>query len=130
MRNAEPSAEVERPKLLVEFPPIYFATNRIRNTMLISLLCFDKPDHVAKREQLRPAHLEWIEKTGVRLTFAGPMLSPDAKTAHGSIIVGEFASLEDAQHFSEADPYRIGGLFERVVIQRTRQVYPTSLNSP
>lgn len=97
--------------------------------MLISLLCFDKPDHVATRQLLRPAHLEWIEKTGVRLAFAGPMLSPDAQTAHGSIIIGEFDALEDAQRFSDDDPYRIGGLFERVVIQPTRQVYPASRNS-
>ncbi len=94
--------------------------------MLISLLCFDKPGHAGLRQLLRPAHLEWIEKTGVTLAFAGPMLSPDSNTAHGSIIIGEFAALDDAQRFSDADPYRIGGLFERVVIQPTRQVYPAA----
>ena len=93
--------------------------------MLISLLCFDKPRHADLRHLLRPTHLQWIEETGVTLAFAGPMLSSDAKTAQGSIIIGEFASVEDAESFSKADPYSIGGLFDRVIIQPTRQVYPS-----
>jgi uncharacterized protein YciI len=92
--------------------------------MLIALMCFDKAAHVDLRLKLRPAHLKWIEGTGVRLTFAGPMMSDDSATSHGSIIVGEFASLEDARTFSRNDPYAVGGLFERVVIHPTRQVYP------
>lgn len=92
--------------------------------MLVSLLCFDKPNHAHLRQLLRPSHLQWIENTGVKLAFAGPMLSPDTQTAQGSIIIGEFACLDDAESFSRADPYAIGGLFDRVVIQPTRQVYP------
>lgn len=95
--------------------------------MLISLLCFDKPGHADLRQLLRPSHLKWIESTGVNLAFAGPMLSPDSKTARGSIIIGEFTNLTDAEEFSKADPYLIGGLFDRVIIQPTRQVYPETL---
>ena len=92
--------------------------------MLIALMCFDKPDHVDLRVKLRPAHLDWIEKTGVRLAFAGPMLSDDTQTSHGSIIVGDFPDLDAARAFSKADPYAQCGLFEKVVIHPTRQVYP------
>jgi uncharacterized protein YciI len=92
--------------------------------MLISLLCFDKPGHVDLRYLLRPTHLKWIETTGIKLAFAGPMLAPDAKTPRGSIIIGEFTNLDDAETFAKADPYAIGGLFEHVIIQPTRQVYP------
>lgn len=92
--------------------------------MLISLLCFDKPGHADLRQLLRPSHLRWIENTGVKLAFAGPMLSPDTKTAQGSIIIGEFTSIDDAEDFSKADPYAIGELFDHVIIQPTRQVYP------
>lgn len=95
--------------------------------MLISLLCFDKPGHADLRQLLRPSHLKWIENTGVNSAFAGPMLSPDSKTARGSIIIGEFTNLTDAEEFSKADPYLIGGLFDRVIIQPTRQVYPETL---
>ena len=94
--------------------------------MLIALMCFDKPNHVDLRVKLRPAHLAWIEKTGVQLRFAGPMLSSDSSTSHGSIIVGEFATLDDAKTFSKNDPYAIGGLFDSVVIHPTRQVYPAA----
>lgn len=92
--------------------------------MLVSLLCFDKPDHVDLRMKLRPSHLEWIEQTGVKMVFAGPMLADDGGSPHGSIIVGEFASLDDARTFSQNDPYAKGGLFERVLIQPTKQVFP------
>ena len=92
--------------------------------MLVSLLCFDKPNHVDLRMKLRPTHLDWIEKTGVKMVFAGPMLADDGATSHGSIIVGEFASLDDARAFSENDPYAKGGLFDRVLVQPTKQVFP------
>lgn len=92
--------------------------------MLVSLLCFDKPNHVDLRMKLRPTHLDWIEKTGVKMAFAGPMLSDDGATPHGSIIIGDFATLADAKTFAENDPYAKGGLFERVLIQPTKQVFP------
>ena len=40
--------------------------------MLVSLLCFDKPNHVDLRMKLRPTHLEWIEKTGVNFRLELP----------------------------------------------------------
>ena len=49
--------------------------------MLVALLCFDKPGHVDLRLKLRPTHLEWIEKTGVKMVYAGPMLNDEGGTA-------------------------------------------------
>ena len=94
--------------------------------MLVSLLCFDKPGHVDLRLKLRPTHLEWIEKTGVKMTYAGPMLSDDGASPHGSIIIGDFATLEDAHTFAKNDPYAQNGLFEKVLVQPTRQVFPAA----
>ena len=92
--------------------------------MLVALLCFDKPNSVELRMKLRPTHLAWIESTGVQMAYAGPMLNEQGECPHGSIIVGEFESLAAAEAFSKADPYAQNGLFERVIIKRTRQVYP------
>jgi hypothetical protein len=92
--------------------------------MLVALMCFDKPNSVDLRMKLRPEHLAWIDATGVKFAFAGPMLNEKGEGSHGSVIVGEFESLEAAEAFSKADPYRQNGLFERVVIKRTFQVYP------
>jgi uncharacterized protein YciI len=93
--------------------------------MLVSLLCFDKPGHGGLRHLLRPYRLAWLESAGDRITFAGPLLSDDAKTAHGSIIIAEFASLDEAAMFSESDPYVVGELFEHVHFHLTRQVLPS-----
>ena len=92
--------------------------------MLVALFCFDKPNSVELRMKVRPTHLAWIESTGVELVFAGPMLNEQGEGPHGSIFVGEFESLAAAEAFAKADPYAQNGLFERVVIKRTRQVYP------
>jgi uncharacterized protein YciI len=94
--------------------------------MLVSLLCFDKPGHADLRHLVRPMHLAWIRNSGIRITFAGPMLSQDGRTACGSIIIGEFGSFAQATAFAQDDPYTIAELFERVIIQPTRQMYPVS----
>ena len=91
--------------------------------MLVALLCYDKPNHVDLRMKLRPTHLQWIEDSGVKLAYAGPMLAEDGQTSQGSIIVGDFPSYEAAEAFSKDDPYAKGGLFDRVEIIRTRKVY-------
>lgn len=92
--------------------------------MLIAILCFDKPNSVDLRMKIRPTHLQWLEGESGRLLYAGPMLDDSGEGPHGSIYVGEFENLEAAQAFTKADPYTQNNLFERVIIKRTRQVYP------
>lgn len=91
--------------------------------MLYVLICEDKADSLEMRQSLRPQHLEFISDYDVR--FAGPMLADDETTMIGSIIFIEAQDREAVEAFSAADPYRVGGLFEKVTIKPFRQVVPS-----
>ena len=87
----------------------------------------DGPNAPERRPAVRPrhlAHLEPLEAAG-RIRFAGPLL--DAEGApRGSLIVFEAADLAEARSIAEGDPYLGEGVFERVVVHETRQVFPSA----
>lgn len=76
----------------------------------------DKPGHLQTRLDNREAHLAYVAEQGV-VRLGGPFLDADGQMA-GSMLVVETESLEAAQAFHAADPYRLAGLFE------TSQVRP------
>ncbi len=91
----------------------------------------DAPNSLEKRMIARPAHLERIKalQNEGRLILAGPypaIDSPDPGPAgfSGSLIVAEFASLEAAQSWAEADPYAISGVFSKVTVKPFKKVLP------
>jgi uncharacterized protein YciI len=79
----------------------------------------------------RPAHvarLQALQGEG-RLILAGPcpaIDSPDPGPAgfSGSVIVAEFASLEAAHSWADADPYVAAGVYEKVTIKPFKKVLP------
>ena len=79
-----------------------------------------RPDHVAR--------LQALQAEG-RLLLAGPcpaIDSPDPGPAgfSGSVIVAEFASLEAARAWADADPYVAAGVYEKVTIKPFKKVLP------
>lgn len=92
--------------------------------MLTMWLCFDKPNSFDLRMKTRPEHLGWIETAITKFKFAGPILSDDGQTLLGSVIIAEFDSLEQSRALQKEDPYQKAGLFERVVVQPTKQMFP------
>jgi uncharacterized protein YciI len=92
--------------------------------MLTMWLCFDKPNSLDLRMKTRPEHLEWLEKTVTKFKFAGPMLADDGQTLKGSVIIAEFDSLEQSRDVQKHDPYVGAGLFEKVVVCPTKQMFP------
>ncbi len=97
--------------------------------MLWMILCHDRPDSGALRQQTRPAHLAHIAPLAEtnRVRFAGPLLDdaggPDG-VAKGSLIVADFVDRAAAESWAEADPYALAGLFDEVQITPLRQVVP------
>lgn len=79
-----------------------------------------RPDHVAR--------LQALQAEG-RLLLAGPcpaIDSPDPGPAgfSGSIIIAEFASLEAAKTWADADPYIAAGVYEKVTVKPFKKVLP------
>lgn len=99
--------------------------------MLYAILGHDAPGTLEKRLAARSAHLERLNAllNAGRLVLAGPLPaidSPDPGPAgfQGSLVVAEFASLEDARTWADADPYVAAGVYTAVEIYPFRQVLP------
>ena len=91
----------------------------------------DRVGTLAQRMAARPAHLERLQalQAAGRLILAGPcpaIDSPDPGPAgfSGSLIVAEFASLEAARAWADADPYVTAGVYEKVSVKPFRKVLP------
>lgn len=83
--------------------------------MIYVLMCFDKKNALSERMAVREAHLAYIGEHIERVKLAGPLLDEAGEMA-GSLILYEAGGLAEAQAFSDADPYKAAGVFERVEI--------------
>lgn len=88
--------------------------------MRVALVCTDKPDSLQLRLDNRPAHMAYIEATGV-VEMAGPFLGADGKMM-GSLIILSVDGLQDAGNWAKRDPYAKAGLFEGVDIREWKKV--------
>lgn len=91
----------------------------------------DVPDSLSRRQAARPAHLARLQQLQAegRLLLAGPFpavdaADPGAAGFTGSLIVAEFASLEAAQAWADADPYVAAGVYAQVAVRPLRKVLP------
>lgn len=99
--------------------------------MLYMICATDTANSLEQRLEARPAHLARLNtlKDEGRLIMAGPFPaidSPDPGPAGftGSLVVAEFASLEDAQTWADADPYIEAGVYESVIVKPYKKVLP------
>jgi len=91
----------------------------------------DTPNSLEKRMAARPRHIERLNALleQNRLLVAGPtpaIDSEDPGTAGftGSIIVAEFATLQEAQNWANADPYIEDGVYKSVSVKPFKKVLP------
>lgn len=99
--------------------------------MLYSIACTDVDNSLGLRKSARPAHIERLQTLNDqgRLVLAGPNPAVDSNDPGeagftGSVIVAEFASLEDAQAWADADPYLAAGVYADVIVKPFKQVFP------
>ncbi len=99
--------------------------------MLYAIIGRDVPGTLEQRLVTRPAHLERLNVLLAegRLVLAGPLPaidSPDPGPAgfQGSLVVAEFAALEEARAWADADPYVAAGVYAAVEIYPFRKVLP------
>jgi uncharacterized protein YciI len=99
--------------------------------MLYAISGLDVADSLEKRLAARPAHLERLQALQAegRLILAGPFPAIDSNDPGsagftGSLIVAEFANLQAAQSWAEADPYVAAGVYASVTVKPFRKVLP------
>lgn len=100
--------------------------------MLYILIPEDHPNSLPMRLAVRPAHLERLIKLQDegRLILAGPCPAIDSEDPGpagftGSLIVAEFASLEEARAWADADPYITAGVYAKISIKPFKKIFPT-----
>lgn len=91
----------------------------------------DGGDVLAKRLAARGEHLGRLHalRDAGRLLLAGPCPAIDAEDPgpagfSGSIVIAEFASLEEARDWADADPYVAAGVYARVDVRPFMPVLP------
>jgi uncharacterized protein YciI len=84
--------------------------------MLFALVAHDRPNAVARRMELRPEHLKYLESLGDTLVLAGPFLADNGDMV-GSIVVIEAESLEAARAIFARDPFSMGNLFDSITVK-------------
>ena len=99
--------------------------------MLYVIIGQDAPGSLETRRRARPAHLERARRLleEGRMVLAGPcpaIDSPDPGPSGftGSVIVAEFASLEEARAWAAADPYVTEGVFATWDVRPFLKVLP------
>ena len=99
--------------------------------MLYAIMSTDVEDSLPKRAAARPDHLARLTALAEqgRLVMAGPHPAadtPDPGPAgfSGSLVIAEFASLQDAQAWADADPYVAAGVYDEVLVKPFKQVLP------
>ena len=99
--------------------------------MLYAIIATDVANSLDNRLAARPAHLARLEalKSEGRLVLAGPHPAvdsndPGAAGFSGSLIVAEFDSLNAAQAWADADPYRAAGVYANVLVKPFKKVLP------
>ena len=92
---------------------------------------YDGQDVLAKRLAARVDHLARLEalRDAGRLLLAGPCPAIDAEDPgpagfSGSVVIAEYASLEAARAWADADPYIAAGVYVRVDVRPFRKVLP------
>ena len=99
--------------------------------MLYAIIAEDTPGTLARRLEVRAAHLDRLKalQEAGRLILAGPHPAIDSQDPGpagftGSLIVAEFATREAAIAWASEDPYAAAGVYARVTVKPFRKVLP------
>lgn len=82
---------------------------------------YDGEGMLDKRMEVRPRHLEGMEKMRDHVICAGGLLD-DAGRMKGSLLVVEFESREDVDAYLAQEPYVIEQVWEKIEVERINVV--------
>lgn len=102
--------------------------------MFFLMLCHHAtgPDVPARRDALRPAHRDWVARggDGLAVVLTGSALWDEAGQGIGNFGVLQAASEADARAFAEGDPFRTGGVVERIELIRLADTFQAARIDP
>ncbi|QKX18752.1 YciI family protein [Microbulbifer sp. YPW1] len=99
--------------------------------MWYAIISQDVENSLPLRQSARPQHIARLNtlKDQGRLLIAGPHPAIDSEDPgeagfSGSLVVAEFASLEEAKAWADADPYVEAGVYAAVTVKPYKLVLP------
>ncbi|MBR7041830.1 MAG: hypothetical protein IKI24_08375 [Clostridia bacterium] len=81
----------------------------------------DGENMLAKRMEVRPRHLENMERMKEHIVCAGGLLDEEGKMA-GSVLILDFASRGELDAYLEKEPYVTEGVWRQVDVQKMNVV--------
>lgn len=98
--------------------------------MLYAILSQDVENSLELRRKARPAHLQRLQELqeAGRLVIAGPHPRVDSEEPgpagfSGSLIIAEFASLDEAEKWAKQDPFVKAGVYQLVTVKPFKKVF-------
>lgn len=82
----------------------------------------DAPGKNSLREQLSPAHREYMENYTQKILIGGPLMDNSGLKRIGSSFIIQAESREEVEALMAKEPYYVGGLFESVIIRLFKNV--------
>lgn len=99
--------------------------------MLYAIISTDVDNSLPLRKTARDAHLARLHalQNEGRLVIAGPHPAIDSDNPgeagfSGSLVIAEFADLQSAQTWADADPYIEAGVYAQVIVKPYKKVLP------
>ena len=91
---------------------------------MYAIVCFDRPDSAALRDQHRAAHQKFLNENAKQIVFGGPLKNTPEGASTGALIVVDCATRKEAEALIAADPFHRGGVYESVAVRAFKQVFP------
>lgn len=99
--------------------------------MLYAIISEDATNSLELRMAARPAHVKRLQELqdAGRLVLAGPHPGIDSDNPGvagftGSLVVAEFETLQDAQHWADTDPYKDAKVYSKITVKPFKKVFP------
>ena len=77
---------------------------------------YDGPDMLKKRMEVRPRHLEGMDKLKEHIICAGGLLDDEGKMK-GSVLILDFPSRAELDSYLAAEPYVVEQVWEKVEVE-------------
>ena len=99
--------------------------------MYYAIMSEDVENSLPLRTRSRAAHIQRLKEMAAqdRIVLAGPLpaidsIDPGEAGFTGSLIAAQFATLEAAQAWANADPYVTAGVTKKVTVKPFKKVLP------
>ncbi|WP_458459557.1 YciI family protein [Pseudobutyrivibrio sp.] len=94
--------------------------------MQFLIRAYDGAEKLDKRMEVRPRHLEGMQKLNDHIVTAGGLLDEDGKMK-GSALIMNFESREALDDYIKNEPYVVEGVWEKIEVEPINVVIANTL---